>query len=495
MTASQALVAPLKPGDVLAGKYRIEGVLGAGGMGVVVSARHLELDEVVAVKFLHGSTVGDGEATARFLREARAAVKIRSEHVARVIDVGRFENGAPYMVMEYLHGDDLAAVLRKGALAPEDAIDYVLQACDAMVEAHSLGIIHRDLKPANLFLTQRSDGTAQVKVLDFGISKLDPKHAPDAAITKTSAVIGSPFYMSPEQLRSAKDVDERTDIWSLGVILFELLTRQPPFQGDSLPELLAAIMMNEPPPLKQLQPSVPEALETVVLRCLHKDRNARFANVGELVAALAELAPARSRAVIERVSRMARLRGSGPPPTRESNSPSVATIVPNGRTKTDATWSKTRRGEPQSRSLALVLLAVLAAGGGVLALVLVRKPSSQARAASALASASAPAALDSVAPPPPQIVTTVPAAIPSQSASPPLAAPANIVAEPAKASPRARVIASPIAPSRAIGTSATAPAPAPAAPEPVVAALEPAAAPPTSPSSAPKKRSLVIELK
>jgi serine/threonine-protein kinase len=190
----------MNPGEVLAGKYMVDQVLGQGGMGVVVAGRHVQLGNRVAIKFLLPGAAQHPEATARFLREARAAVQIQSEHVARVSDVGTLDNGAPYMVMEFLNGSDLGQVLaaRGAPFAIEEGVSYLLQACEAIAEAHALGIVHRDLKPANLFLTQRADGSALVKVLDFGISKVMAGHDADASITATATVMGSPAYMSPE---------------------------------------------------------------------------------------------------------------------------------------------------------------------------------------------------------------------------------------------------------------------------------------------------------
>ena len=264
--------------------------LGVGGMGVVLAATHLELDEPVALKVMLPRFASDVEAASRFAREARASVKIRSEHIVRMLDVARLEDGTPYMVMEYLEGTDLAGLLAtQGPLPPHSAVAYVLQACDAIAAAHALGIIHRDLKPANLFLARRGDGTQGIKVLDFGISKLSVRLSErDATLTSTSVMMGSPPYMAPEQMRSAKNVDARTDIWGLGCVLYELLVGSRPFQGTTMPELCAAIMTESPAPPGQLQPGTPKDLDAVVLRCLEKSPAARYASVAELASAARE---------------------------------------------------------------------------------------------------------------------------------------------------------------------------------------------------------------
>ena len=274
-------------GMILAGKFRVDRVIGAGGMGVVLAVHHLELDKALALKLLRPQIVQSTTAFDRFLREARAASAIESDHVARVIDFGRFENGMPYMAMELLSGEDLSQRLaRVGTLAVTDAITMVLQACEALAEAHMLGVVHRDLKPANLFLHSRRDGTEIVKVLDFGISKL----ASDAAVhlTNSSAVMGSPLYMSPEQLHNARTVDTRTDIWAIGTILYETTTGQAPFASaakSSLAELGIAITHDDPPHMRQVHPG----FSAIVMRCLAKHPAERFQDVGTLAIALSSL--------------------------------------------------------------------------------------------------------------------------------------------------------------------------------------------------------------
>jgi serine/threonine protein kinase len=294
-TSSESIEIGVKPGDVLAGKYRVAHVLGVGGMGVVVAAHHIQLDEKVALKFLLPEALGNREAVARFAREARAAAKIKSEHVARVSDVGTLPSGAPYMVMEYLDGGDLAAwIQQRGALPIDQAVEFVLHACIAV--AHALGIVHRDLKPANLFCVRRSDGQLSIKVLDFGISKVtDTSGMAPGSMTRTSALMGSPLYMSPEQMRASKDVDAQTDIWALGVILFELMTGRPAFVADSVTELAIKVTNDPAPAIRGFRPDVPIALEAIVFKCLEKDRRQRYRNVAELALALLPFAPKRAK--------------------------------------------------------------------------------------------------------------------------------------------------------------------------------------------------------
>ncbi len=259
---------PLRPGDVVAEKYRVERVLGRGGMGIVVQATHLQLDQRVALKFLLPEVAAHPEVVSRFLREARAAVKVQSEHVARVLDVATTPDGTPFMVMEYLQGDDLAQrVTERGALPLSDAVGYVLEACEAIAEAHSLGIVHRDLKPANLFLAERPSGKPTVKVLDFGISKL-PASVADAALTQPTTMMGSPSYMSPEQMVAAATVDTRTDVWAMGVVLYELLTAKLPFMADTMPELVGAVLQRRPEPLSASRPTRrPRSRESSIAAC------------------------------------------------------------------------------------------------------------------------------------------------------------------------------------------------------------------------------------
>lgn len=291
-----------KPGDIVAKKYQIDRIIGVGGMGVVAAATHVHLDRCVAIKFLLPEAAAQPEAVARFMREAQAASSIRSEHVARVIEVAELESGAPYMVMELLEGRDLAELLKVYGRRPaREAVDYVLQACDAIAQAHLLGIVHRDLKPSNLFLSRPAGGLATIKVLDFGISKVVNQAQVQANLTATSFSFGTPVYMSPEQVRSAKNVDPRTDVWALGVILYELLVGAPPFEAESLPALCAMITVDPPAPMRARLPELAPELEAIVLRCLEKDVTRRFQTVGALASALAPYAPPEALALLPRI--------------------------------------------------------------------------------------------------------------------------------------------------------------------------------------------------
>lgn len=287
-----------RPGDMIAGKYVLDRLLGQGGMGAVFAARHLKLSKSVAIKIMLADT-SNPEASTRFINEGRAAANIQNEHVVRVDDVDE-EKGYAYMVLELLEGEDLAQVLERELthrLQPHVAVGYVLQALKGVMQAHAIGIVHRDLKPSNLFLAKRKDGSVVVKVLDFGISKAQGSSALAAspnALTSTKAMLGSPLYMSPEQLRSSKSVDHRADIWAIGVILYELITGTLPFMGDNLGELFAAILEMEPVPLRQRVDGVHPGLEEIVLRCLARRPENRFQTVEELANALAPYATPQS---------------------------------------------------------------------------------------------------------------------------------------------------------------------------------------------------------
>lgn len=326
-----ALPDGLQIGDVVAGKYEILRAIGSGAMGVVVAAHHLNLDRTVALKFLVASALAHPDALARFAQEARAPAKIVSPHVVRVNDVAFLPSGTPYIELEYLEGCDLAARLRSGGRLPLDlAVDFVLQACEGIAAAHALGIIHRDLKPANLFVVRGHAGAEVIKVLDFGISKakasvsstLPPGAGRPGGISTSGGPIGSPCYMSPEQMQSARDVDVRTDVWSLGVTLCELLTGELPFRGQSLVELYSEIKSEQHLSLRSRWPDLPCELEAILVRCLRFDRQLRFPSVSALARALAPFASNPTDSSVRRI-----VAASGSPTSSERSAGSRMALV------------------------------------------------------------------------------------------------------------------------------------------------------------------------
>jgi serine/threonine protein kinase len=431
---NQKSTAPVQVGEVLAGKYRVERIIGTGGMGVVVEAMHIDLGQRVALKFMLPDAAANDAAVERFSREARASASLQSDNVVHVTDIGALESGEPFMVMEYLEGEDLGHILKTlGPLTSDDAVDYVLQACAGLAEAHASGIIHRDLKPANLFLAHRVDTASVVKIVDFGISKVNVAGVV-GKLTDTRDLMGSPLYMSPEQLASSRDVDARTDIWSLGIILYELLAGVAPFDGDTLPQLCSAVLIAPAPPVLEKRPDLPAGLADVVAKCLEKKPGDRYASVVELADALAEFAPPRSSVTLERISRLA---GNSPPPPERAPTPSQRPhleLVVQPMANTSSTWTPDETLPPIPKSstrawLAVTLVALLVGSGGVFAFghravilrslgsspgapaVVVTPPSAPVTAATpSTISSATPSAIVSATPPEPIVVPTAAAA-------------------------------------------------------------------------------------
>jgi len=434
----------VQPGTILAGKYRVERVIGQGGMGRVVEARHVALDDRVAMKFLLPEYAQHPEASARFLREARAAVKIKSEHVAKVSDVGVLETGAPYMVMEFLEGQDLSHLLeRSGVLRWDDAVDYVIQASEAIAEAHSYGIVHRDIKPANMFLAKGLDGTPLVKVLDFGISKYNDGSGTDN-LTKTMAAMGSALYMSPEQMQQSKTVDHRTDIYALGVSLYELLAGKQPYYAETLPQLCAEVLTGTATPLRSVRNDLPQGLPEALEKAYARDREQRYPDVARFIIALAPFAPPRTRPVIDRIARMAGLdpatasspdlsqqaRASAPPEqirvggyTGPASQKAAAAFAGGPGGSTGLNLARTD-GQPQPASKAplFVMLALFLAAGAAAGWFFIVRPRGAVAPAgpSAVAETAKAAPAEPPSAKPPEAKTAAPSATPADTAPTPV---------------------------------------------------------------------------
>jgi serine/threonine-protein kinase len=376
---------PLAIGGTVADKYRIEAILGEGGMGFVFEATHLQLGHRVALKVLNSAVMSDKEVVERFLREGRALARLSGEHIARVSDVGTLPTSEPYLVMEYLEGRDLARELKeRGPLPLAEVVDYIAQTCEALAEAHVRGIVHRDLKPANLFLTQKLDGESCIKVLDFGISKFtqDEGELDSENITVTSSLVGTPKYMSPEQIQDSRNVDSRTDIWGLGTIFYELLTQTRPFAAPSLALVCVKILHEEIPAPSAVKAEIPAAIDGIIARCLKKSPAERFQNVGELVEALVATSPnlkssaTRVTRILSKSKNIADSSGSLPgisssqrivvPPPESSQPLLTPSNVRNVENAENATLTAATLIEAPSKKKRTPIMIAAAAGGALL---------------------------------------------------------------------------------------------------------------------------------
>ncbi len=451
-------------GQLVADRYRVVRRLGEGGMGVVYEAEHVLTRRRVALKLLHPHLANSEEAAGRFVREAQAAGALRHPHIVDVLDMGRLPDGALYMALEFLEGRSLAELLEaEGALPLERAVHLLQQACSAVGAAHARGIVHRDLKPDNLFVTEREDGTEHIKVLDFGIAKV---LGPDALrMTATHAVMGTPYYMPPEQTRSAASVDHRADVYALGVILFEMLTGRPPFQAETLPELFVRIASHPPPDPHTLRAGLPLGITALLHRTLAKDPDERPQSCEELAAALSELLSG----------------GAHPSPALPAATvPEPLAPLP----EAPADTASATGGRRLRAGLALGALVLLGGGAATLLFHGGDAPAPAVRAGVA----SSPSSTSTLPPAPSATAVLEPASQPAPDASPPPHAEGGTTPSgeaPPAPPPRRR---------RRVERPAPAPAPAPAAahPEPTTPTTSP---PPTRrPTSPPPKEEGFVDL-
>lgn len=419
-------------------------------MGVVVLARHEGLGELVVLKVLRGEVAQSPDNLERLRREARTMARLRSEHIVRVTDVGTLDGGEPFLVMEYVRGATLRQLLsERRALSIEEVVEYALQVCEGLAAAHASGIVHRDIKPSNLIVTERPDGSPLVKILDFGIAKSESPAS--LILTETSAMLGSPLYMAPEQMRDAHRADARSDLWALGVTLYEALTGQLPFPAFTTAAVIAAVLSDDPIPPRQHVPGLPEGLEAVVLRCLRRDPAERFTDVGQLALALAPFGSVRAMSTADRAGRILRrgpVRDEEPAPV-PAPAASDSGLLTASRTATQARLTaSTDPGGPAparparpARPLGLGLAAVAALG--LAALFWRQRPAPASGGLVPAVSAAVAVATEAPAASAPSVVTAVvepvappPAVIaPAQTAAV-SAAPAASAAQKKAATPR-----------------------------------------------------------
>ena len=354
-TADQANRPPeVAMGEVVGGKWRVGALIGRGGMGAVYEGTNTSIGKKVALKFIDAEFARNVDIASRFQREAEAASLVESAHIVHIFDSGTTDGGLPYIVMELLRGEDLRArINRLGRIANEEAVHIVAQTLRGLYRAHEAGIVHRDLKPDNIFLVDRDDDPLFAKIVDFGISKMMRRAGDSGAspgtLTRQGVVLGTPFYMSPEQAQAFADLDLRTDLWSVGAILFECLSGRPPHTGDAYEQIIISICTTDAPDVRSLNPNVPASLAQFVAQALQRDRARRFQTAKEMLDALQAtgLTPVRT------IGAFSSGQGAAMGP-RAGTDPSVgapAASAPSGRTRVSWTAAQAKLGDSETAAL------------------------------------------------------------------------------------------------------------------------------------------------
>lgn len=449
----------LEPGQVIEGKYRIVRLLGEGGMGAVYEGENTAIQRKVAIKILHAAVAGNNDAVSRFEKEAQAAGRIGSDHITEVLDLGTLPSGDRFMVMEYLDGTTLSGRIQaRGRLTPQECAPILVQLLEGLGAAHDAGIIHRDLKPDNVFLLKSKAGRKDfVKILDFGISKFNQLAGDSGmSMTRTGSVMGTPYYMSPEQAKGAKEIDARSDLYSVGVIVFESITGQVPFNADTFNELIFKIVLETAPPPETLVPDLDPAFANLVKRSMAREASQRFQNAAEFQAAVVEWMQ------------------TGNVPLFEESHTTVGRGAMGshaGAPATPAPWAQTDAGDvvvPKRSNAGLIggiaaAAVVVLAGGGFLAMKMGGDKGAAAAPAATSAEPESPPAVTAA----PAASVTAPTPIVAPASAAPTAAPEPVAAatpdkKPTKGTPAAP--ATPTAGKKDPATPATPATPPPAAP-------------------------------
>jgi hypothetical protein len=366
----------LSTGDIIDGKYRIIRLLGEGGMGAVYEGENTRIHRKVAIKVLHSAVAATGEAVARFEREAQAAGRIGSEHIVEVLDLGNLPSGDRYMVMEFMDGDSLSGRIRdRVRLTPAEAFPIMHQLLEALAAAHGAGIIHRDLKPDNVYLLKSRGGKADfVKLLDFGISKFNQLSGDSGfSMTRTGAVMGTPYYMAPEQAKGSRELDHRVDLYAAGVILYEAITGEVPFNADTFNELLFKIVLEAARPVEQVVPGLDPAFAAIVNKSMAREPSARFQTSREFQQALDQWAAGAGPQLAAALNASTQVSAPRSPQQSAHGTGQFPAASPAHTlgTGTPGTWSGTMTGAPATKKsnvgifIALAAGAAFVVGGGV----------------------------------------------------------------------------------------------------------------------------------